>query len=304
MKRLPFYKLYPQDFDCDEKVRGLSLSEAGLFLFCLNHAWVNDGLPADPKEIARQLRIPEKEFNRNWRRVNTNFIQCEDSRLRNSRQEEERLLATKKSLKAAESVKARWKTDTNVSETYEVRIENVLPRALARYDSVSVSGSGSGFQGGLGGKSSERFLEFWEAYPMKKNRDKCCQIWLSLVAPADEEKVFACLGRYLDSQLVADGKVQNPENWLHDCVRDGWATEWPPSAAARRRGASVRQQTASVEGQEESKRRALAAYDRADENGRAELRNLWPELWPERIEPHGEEKAEKAPSVRMQRMPR
>jgi hypothetical protein len=151
---------------------------------------------------------------------------------------------------------------------------------------------------------SERFLEFWEAYPMKKNRDKCCHIWLSLVAPADEGKVFACLGRYLDSQLVADGKVQNPENWLHDCVRDGWATEWPPSAAARRRGASVRQQTASVEGQEESKRRALAAYDRADENERAELRNLWPELWPQRIEPHGEEKAEKAPSVRMQRMPR
>lgn len=129
MKRLPYYKMYPQDFDCDEKVRLLNMKEAGLFLFALNHAWVNDGLPSEPEEIARVLRVPMRDFLNSWPRVSAMFAADCCGRLRNKRQEAERIEAEHKSIKATESIKARWKTDTNVSKTNGIRIENELPRA-------------------------------------------------------------------------------------------------------------------------------------------------------------------------------
>jgi hypothetical protein len=129
LKRLPYYKMYPQDFDCDEKVRLLNMKEAGLFLFALNHAWVNDGLPSEPDEIARVLRVPLRDFRLSWPRVSVMFAADCCGRLRNKRQEAERLEATSKSLKATESINVRWKSDTNVSKTNEVRMQNELLRA-------------------------------------------------------------------------------------------------------------------------------------------------------------------------------
>jgi hypothetical protein len=74
----------------------------------------------------------------------------------------------------------------------------------------------------------ERFAEWWQAYPLRKGRDLCAQLWLSVVTSENETAVFACLERYLISKQVADGCVMAPNNWLHDCSRDNWETDWPP----------------------------------------------------------------------------
>lgn len=79
--------------------------------------------------------------------------------------------------------------------------------------------------------SSECFEDFWQAYPLKQQRDLCAQLWISLVTVETEAYVLACLQRYLLSDQVARGVVLKPSNWLHDCSRDKWASDWPKFAA-------------------------------------------------------------------------
>ena len=78
---------------------------------------------------------------------------------------------------------------------------------------------------------SEKFPEFWEAYPWKQRENLCAQLWLSYVTVDDEARVFACLQRYLLSDQVARGVVMRPDNWLRDCARDGWGSDWPARAS-------------------------------------------------------------------------
>lgn len=134
MKDLPYYRLWVKDFDTNENVRLLNLPEAGLYLFALNHAWVNDGLPGTPKDIARALKIPGKEFSRYWPRVSQCFSPGTDGRLRNKRQEEERTEAKTASERGRANVQNRYKKATTVEELY-------VSGSTRAVESVSVSGS-------------------------------------------------------------------------------------------------------------------------------------------------------------------
>lgn len=80
---------------------------------------------------------------------------------------------------------------------------------------------------------STRFEEFWAQYPRKQRRDFACREWLSIVTSATEGAVFACLARYLASDEVTRGIVANPDKWLYEQHRNGWAGDWPraPSTA-------------------------------------------------------------------------
>ncbi len=79
-------------------------------------------------------------------------------------------------------------------------------------------------------EASMRFSEFWDKYPLKDGLQMCSQLWLSLVTVESEGAVFDCLSRYLSSDHVARGVVKSPNNWLHDCSRDAWKSDWPRPA--------------------------------------------------------------------------
>lgn len=98
---LPYYKMYPKDFDADEAVRLMSLAELGLFLCCLNTAWANDGLPSDPDSIrVVATRVSLAEFRKLWPKIEPAFPVSKDGRRRNPRQEKERGEAMTKRYKA------------------------------------------------------------------------------------------------------------------------------------------------------------------------------------------------------------
>ena len=61
----------------------------------------------------------------------------------------------------------------------------------------------------------------------------------------NEAQVFACLERYLASELVARASVKSPNNWLHDCARDNWNSKWPPAVKSNN-GSAKQKQIASV----------------------------------------------------------
>jgi len=99
----------------------------------------------------------------------------------------------------------------------------------------------------LNGPTSSRFEEFWEDYPRKQRKDAACSAWLSVVTPDNEAAVFACLKRYLASDEVARAVVANPDKWLYEQHRNGWAGTWPTvrdrscanQAKERRRGEEI-----------------------------------------------------------------
>ncbi len=100
-KALPYYKMYPADAETDENFRAMNDTELGFYWRCLNHAWINGSLPADPENRARTLRTTRRTADKLWDRVGKCFIETEDDHLRlvNRRQEEERDRAISKSEK-------------------------------------------------------------------------------------------------------------------------------------------------------------------------------------------------------------
>lgn len=76
--------------------------EVGFYHRCLNLAWINDGLPADEKELARVMRVTPAYLRKVWKRISLCWYE-EDGRLRNIRQEEERKSANEKSEKRSSS---------------------------------------------------------------------------------------------------------------------------------------------------------------------------------------------------------
>ncbi len=132
-KLLPYFRWYPADAESDNKYAAMSLAELGLFHRCLNHSWLNDGIAPSVEEMARELRIPEKEIRPLWPRVSRCFVQSPaDERLRNLRQEEERNAALTKSERNTNAVRTRYERTSNVPTT-------VPQHARARAESGSVS---------------------------------------------------------------------------------------------------------------------------------------------------------------------
>lgn len=156
-KALPYFKWYPGDAETDENFKAFTDAELGFYMRCLNHAWINGGLPPDPALRARSLRVSQKYHDQKWAAVAKCFMLSEDAqRFLNPRQEKERSEALSKSIKATKAVLKRYEKATNVPT-------DVTPRALARAESESDYGSESVVVEVLKEKKEEDpgFEEFW-----------------------------------------------------------------------------------------------------------------------------------------------
>jgi uncharacterized protein YdaU (DUF1376 family) len=100
---LPYYPMFPKDFDASEKVRVMTWSERGLYITLLNHSWLNDGLPVDPEHVRRVCGADRDEFAQMWPQVERCFPVADEGRRRNPRQEEERVKAVAKHAERSES---------------------------------------------------------------------------------------------------------------------------------------------------------------------------------------------------------
>lgn len=98
MNKLPYFKWYPADADTDENFRLMTDEEIGFCVRCLNHAWINGGIPAEPAERARAFKKTPVQLARLWRRVGKCFVAHpdDDSRLINRRLHKERLEANQR----------------------------------------------------------------------------------------------------------------------------------------------------------------------------------------------------------------
>ncbi len=229
---LPYYRMWVKDFDTNEAVRLLSVPEVGLFVLCLNHAWVNDGLPADPAAIAKLLKVPIRDFGKWWPNVSLCFSpESGGTRLRNGRQEKERNEAKSISDKAKASADKRWSARNTVA----------LPaqsEGNARaYESVSVSSFSSSEvlkPQTSGAKISIEDFDLWWARwvvltKRKQRNEQALSAWIGHVDESDAPRVMACLERYGSSDEVRRGIVTNADKWIYEQSRDNWEGDWPGS---------------------------------------------------------------------------
>lgn len=175
MRGLPYFRWWPADAETDEAYVSMTDEQRGFFHHCLNVAWINGGLPADPADRARVLQRNRNQADSRWKGpVEKLFVPADHlggyraGYLVNTKQEGERVHAKHKSLKATESVNSRYERTT---------------RAGARSDSDSDSSSFLLF-GGAGGKSDlssqqERWFEerFWPARWRNQGKAKALESW-------------------------------------------------------------------------------------------------------------------------------
>lgn len=244
MKTLPYFKWFPADAQTDAFFLSLSYEERGMYHTCLDLAWMNDGIPADPDELCGLLRLSRKQFDRLWARLSRKWAPSprDPQKIVNPRQEEERESALSKSgnMKRNGNQNARRR---NAEET-QLRPNAFTRASVSVSDSVSESfleGKRTALQkrnvvehpGAPTQESDDRFEEIWQRWPRKTGKNAAAMDWVSVVTPANVAEVMACAERYLGSDEVARGAVKNlgstPEKtgWLIDCARDNWESDWP-----------------------------------------------------------------------------
>lgn len=107
MAKAPSFQWYPKDCDTDENVRRMDDREFGFYMRCLNHSWLNDGLPGDLAELARVMNRPAAYVKRLWGRVGRCF-DLSDGRYRNPKQEVQRMTVREYQDSRRKGAEARW----------------------------------------------------------------------------------------------------------------------------------------------------------------------------------------------------
>jgi uncharacterized protein YdaU (DUF1376 family) len=108
MNKAPAFQWYPKDCDSDENVRLMDDAEFGFYVRCLNHAWLNEGLPGDVAMIARLFHKSANDIERIWEIVGKCFTLAE-GRYVNPRQERQREESKKYQEQQKAKADAMWK---------------------------------------------------------------------------------------------------------------------------------------------------------------------------------------------------
>ena len=65
-QKAPAFQFYPSDFLSDGRVAAMTDEETGVYIRLLCHAWIDRGIPADPKALQRMTRISARKWRTIW----------------------------------------------------------------------------------------------------------------------------------------------------------------------------------------------------------------------------------------------
>jgi uncharacterized protein YdaU (DUF1376 family) len=73
-QQAPYFKMYPRDFFAKCQSLQMDSHEQGMYaILLLSHA-IDSSIPADPKKIAKLLRLDQALFDERWVKVSKCFI--------------------------------------------------------------------------------------------------------------------------------------------------------------------------------------------------------------------------------------
>lgn len=98
-------------------------------------------------------------------------------------------------------------------------------------------------QGAAGSGLTDRFSDWLRPWPRVPNPDQALRWWISVVkTPAHVEGAFAARDRYLSSEEVSRGIVQDPGKFLEQQSRGAWNGKWPSVAGSNGGGTKYRKE--------------------------------------------------------------
>jgi len=65
-KAPPAFQFYPRDFLADSRVAMMTYEEIGIYTVLLCHAWTEGGIPSEPVQLARLLKLSPQKLRRVW----------------------------------------------------------------------------------------------------------------------------------------------------------------------------------------------------------------------------------------------
>lgn len=250
MKNLPYMRWFPADADGDEKYASLNDEDLGFFHRLLNKSWINTGLPADLDELAGLMHISRAQLNKRWKKVGRCWNQ-DGERLFNPRQEVERAYAIRKSERATESVQTRYRKATSVGTdegsnelrtTYQSESESESEGRIETHTQFSGTTQAAPEKPVACASelpipaprklaavpiSGEAFHRWLDAWPSCADRDGAARAWISRIDNPDQESAaFACRDRYLASEQVSRGIIQEPKKFIMVQADCGWSGTW------------------------------------------------------------------------------
>lgn len=97
-------------YEADENARHLSLAEEGAFHRMLRLAWMNGSVPADLKALAELIHCRPSSLRKMWPNLSKLWANddADPSRLRNKKQEKERIFLESKRDVARDNANLRW----------------------------------------------------------------------------------------------------------------------------------------------------------------------------------------------------
>ena len=216
MAALPYMQLYVADYMAD--TAHLSTLEHGAYLLLIMTYWQRgDPLPSDPRKLARIARCSDDE----WALVSdaiSEYFQEVDGCWVHGRIERDLAAVAEKSQKARKARAQRtfneratpvertsYHTDTDTDTDTEVERKETRARALSPFP-------------------TEKFDEFWKAYPNKVGKPKAKAAFVKALRAASWPEIEDGLRRYVAK--TDDRPWCNPATWLN---QERWADQPAPS---------------------------------------------------------------------------
>jgi uncharacterized protein YdaU (DUF1376 family) len=257
---LPYYPLYPDDFDLSETVSKMSLEAKGLYISMLNLQWRNGSVPSDLTELSRLLHVNIRTLQRVFPECSRCFgANCESGRIANKRLQDERIKAFDKVAKSKKALDARYGRSTPVAT--DVIPPGVVPHAsdseVPSSDCVEKPEQEKNVEGGLGetrlavvvpamGGEFQQIMGMWLSLGIEMSETdtrKCAMLWVAL-GVADQIAAFRDIEvRYPDWRTRATRHVPRPWNYLGERQWERRAVA-PVNAKAMTKGELVNEQAA------------------------------------------------------------
>lgn len=178
----------------------------------LNHAWMNDGIPASDQDLIALLRIAPKDFERIWPRVSKCFPMNNERRT-NPRQEEERTKAISKSEGCSFAVRSK-----NERRTIEhIRAYESESVSECSSEDLNKKNSESSLPPDLRSMQTEWFDTFWKGYWRRVGRGAAEKSFKQAVkTPEQFERVIQALELQSPWMMARDSdKRPYPATWLN-----------------------------------------------------------------------------------------
>ncbi len=195
----PSFQWYPKDCDTDERIRLMNDAEFGFYMRCLNHSWLNGGLPGDLGMVARALSRTPAYVRKMWTMVGPCFTEV-GGRFVNRKQESQRARDAEfrdgKSDAGRKGADARWNRSAN-SRSMAQPLAQPLKQNSPPSASSSASPSANQNHADADGRQGYWAERLYARHPKKKNKPlvefQICQLWAS--RGEDAEAFFTNIDR-------------------------------------------------------------------------------------------------------------